>query len=287
MLNSLYNLFREKSCLTSRDIDELLNYNNIELILIKNKIIERFGNDYVFSSLGEFMFYPASYTHFYYFVNSYLCTIGKETDQTCFYQQFLKLKELFLIHLPKYQRRDKLVRFYDSDVDADLLMFVVGKLLKKGNIYSAKIIIEQDDFNGMVTLSCESDKRFFDDRKYIVNFLKSIHLIKDCSRKLRIENQKGLVIERNLKNNTIFQIGFQNRVSYIKTYSTLSNKERAVLEYVNEYGKASRADILNALDISERSSSRVLNRLVDKKELVRIGSKGTRNSFYKLNYKKN
>lgn len=276
---SLLTFLKENSDLSQKEIDSLFNTNkSLEDVFLKCGVVECIDNAFSFTRLGYWLFKTTKFSTISFFNNSYLHVFNKNIP----FIELDKTFSLFSYYLPKYEDRSNIIREEKQEIDSKLLSSVIASAIASTNLYSNNIIIEQNDNDMSITISCVHDNSNREDSLNIVRLFSFLGKIDWHYQKIIKDYENlGFVNKTRTKNKIIFNIVYvTNRFRY-RVDNQFTNSEKLVLEYALKHSNFSRKDIVN-LGISSRNASRLLNILTNKKMLKRIGIKGSRSSSYSI-----
>lgn len=200
---------------------------------------------------------------------------------------FMSIVELFNYFekvIPRYEERGHLIRKNVPEVSFDLFKTIIVYAIKQSNLFEHKILIEQlDDAQILKIRGFNGKKDKHKEMNRIVSFLSKISLIpSNFYRVFRSATLHGLI------DSDLNRSGFEYNINYFSSSegeSASVNKllnfyERGVLNYVNEFERIKRRNIIYDLRINERTATRILNKLVDLGYVERVGEKGYKDTYY-------
>lgn len=245
-------------------------------VLTKCGVIAQDGGEYFLTILGKWLFHKNRFSFIYYFEDTFLV----DNDEKCPFEQIFEVRQTFNIFMTVFENRSRLIRQEEKEIDEKLFMSAFASVLSSTNIYNNSITIEQDNTLGVLTLAAPRDTSFRNDSLGLIKLLCFLKII-DWHYLAIIRNAFESGILRGLRNDYIkIEILYKNAKRRFNNRPDLTKTEMLVKNYISSNKKATRGDIVRDLALSTRNSSRVLDSLVDKKQIKRVGTKGLKNSFY-------
>lgn len=247
-------------------------------LLSKYELIVSDNNNIKFTELGLWLFSPCSYNPIYYFDNVYLYIDGEEYHYP--FVELARLERVFNMLVPKYESRESLIRESVPEVQSNLFMSCIASTILSTNLFVNAIKIEQNSDLKVLSIKAPHNTKNRKDFINLINFLCSIKIFNWHFLAIISDAKKeGILVSERDMEYVRYKIFYQN--SNIRDFKNNTLEDR-VLDYFKRKAKVTRGDIMFDLAISDRSASRALINLTKSGKIIRIGSKGAKNSFYTL-----